>query len=61
MGFLCVLKMYRVKPFIAEKMGFGMAPRRYKIPSKPQSLLQKTFLSYASETLAAYACFSSHT
>ena len=36
-------------------MGFGMAPRQCGIHSKPQSLLQKTYLSYAFEALAAYA------
>ena len=33
-----------------EKMGFGMAPKRCGIHSKPQPLLQKTCLSYAYET-----------
>jgi len=33
------------------KMGFGRAPRRCEIHSKPQSLMQKTFLSRAFETL----------
>ena len=33
-------------------MGFGMAPRQCGICSKPQPLLQKTCLFYASETLA---------
>ena len=27
MGYLCLLKMYHVRPFIIEKMGFGTAPR----------------------------------
>ena len=36
-------------------MGFGMAPRRCGIHSKPQPLLQKTCIFHASETLAAYA------
>ena len=58
MEFMYVLKMYHVRLFIVEKMGFGMAPRRSGIHSKPQPLLQKTCLSYASETLAAYTCFS---
>ena len=35
-------------------MGFGMAPRQCGIHFKPQPLLQKTYLSYASKTLAAY-------
>ena len=26
-GFLCILKIYHVKLFIVEKMGFGAAPR----------------------------------
>ena len=38
-----------------KKMGFGTAPRRYGIHSKPQQLLQKTCIFHASETLAAYA------
>ena len=54
MGFLCVLKMYHVRLYIVEKMGFGTAPRRCGIHSKPRSLLQKTCLSYTSETLAVY-------
>ena len=37
-----------------EKMGFGIAPRRCGIHSKPQLLLQKTFFFHASETLVAY-------
>ena len=56
MGFLYVLKMYHVKLFILEKMGFGMAPRRCEIHSKLQPLLYKTRLSYAFETLAACIC-----
>ena len=36
-----------------EKMGFGMAPRQCEICSKPQPLLQKTCLSYASKTLVS--------
>ena len=51
MGFLCVLKMYPVRLFIVEKMGFQTAPRRCEISSKPQPLLQKICLSYAFETL----------
>ena len=61
MGFLCVLKMYHVRLFIVEKMGFGMAPKRCEIHSKPQPLLQKTCLPYASKTLVAYAmCLRMH-
>jgi len=43
-------------------MGFVTAPRRCGIHSKPQSLLQKTCLLYASETLATYAkmCLCTH-
>ena len=41
-GFLYLLKIYHVRLYIVEKMGFGMAPRRYGIHSKPQPLLQKT-------------------
>ena len=55
MGFLCILKMYHVRLLIVDKMGFGTAPKRCGIHSKPQPLLQKTCLSYASETLATYA------
>ena len=55
MGFVCVLKMHHVRLFIFEKTGFGMASRLCGIYSKPQSLLQKTCLSYAFETLATYA------
>ena len=54
MGFLCVLKMYHVRPFIVEKIGFGTTHKRCGIHSKPQPLLQKTCLSYAFETLATY-------
>ena len=63
MGFLCVLKMYHVRLFIFEKMRFGTASKRYGIRSKPQPILQETCLSYASETLAAYArsCLHTHT
>ena len=62
MGFLCVLKMYHVRLFIMEKMGFGIAPRRCGIHSKPQLLLQKTFFFHASETLVAYTgvCLCKH-
>ena len=54
MGFMCVLKMYHVRLYIVEKMGFGIVPRQCGIRSKPQPLLQKTCLSYAFKTLAAY-------
>ena len=61
MGFLCVLlKMYHVRFFIVEKMGFGMAPRRCGIHSKPHPLLQKTCLFHASQTLAVYIGLSLH-
>ena len=59
-GFLCVLKMYHVKHFIVERMGFGMAPKRCGIHSKPQALLQKTCFSYASEILAVYVGMCTH-
>ena len=58
------------KALYSGKMGFGTAPRRYMIHSKPQPLLQKTCLSYAFETLTvyvgmcllpAYACIGSRT
>ena len=61
MRFLCVLKMYHERLYIVKKMGFGIAPRRCGIHSKPQLLLQKACLSYTSETLVTYACFSSRT
>ena len=54
MRFLRVLKMYHVRLFIVEKMKFGMAPRRCGVHSKPQPLLHKTCIFYASETLAVY-------
>ena len=60
MGFLCVLKMYHVRLYIVEKMGFGTAPRRCGICSKPRSLLHKTCLSYTSETLAVYVGICLH-
>ena len=53
MEFLCVLKMYHVRFYIVEKMGFGTASRRCGIHSKPQPLLKKTCISYTFETLAA--------
>ena len=37
------------KALYSGKMGFGMAPRQCEICSKPQPLLQKTCLSYASK------------
>ena len=61
MRFLCVLKMYHVRLFIFEKMRFGTALRRCGIRFKPQPLLQKTCLSYASETLAVYIRMSLRT
>ena len=50
------------KAFYNEKMGFGTTPRRCGIHSKPQPLLQKTCLSYASEIIAAYTrlCLRMH-
>ena len=62
MGFLSVLKMYHVRLYIAEKMGFRMTPIQCGIHSKSQPLLQKTFLFYAFETLAAYrrTCLRTH-
>ena len=62
MRFLYVLKMYHVRLFIVEKMGFGTGPRRCEIHSKPQSLLQKTCFSYTSLTLVAYVgiCLRTH-
>ena len=62
MRFLCFLKMYHVRLFIMEKMGFGMAPRRCGICSKPQPLLQKICISYTFETLVAYIgmCLCTH-
>ena len=61
-GFLCVLKMYHVRLYIVEKIGFGTTPRRCRIHSKPQVLLQKTCISYAFETLATCAglCLRTH-
>ena len=43
-------------------MGFRVAPKRYKIHSKPQPLLQKTCFSYASKTLVVYVgmCLRMH-
>jgi len=38
-----------------------MDPKRCGIHSEPQSLLQKTCISYASETLDAYAGMCLHT
>ena len=53
--------MYHVKLFIMEKMRFGIAPRWCGIHSKPQPLLQKNCLFYASETLATYVGLCLHT
>ena len=43
-------------------MGFGMAPKRCGIHSKPHSLLQKTCIFYVFETLVAYigVCLHMH-
>ena len=43
-------------------MAFGTAPKQCGIHSKPQSLLKKTYISYAFETLAAYTrtCLRMH-
>ena len=60
-GFLCVSKMYHVRFYIVEKMGFGMAPKGCGIHSKPQPLLQKTCLLHASKTLAMYAGYGPRT
>ena len=62
MGFFCVLKMFHVRLFIVEKIGFGTAPIRHGIHFKPQPLLQKTCFSYAFENLTAYArmCLRTH-
>ena len=62
MGFLFFLKMYHVSLFIVEKMEFGMTPKQCGIHFKPQPLLQKTSLSYASETLTTHArmCLCTH-
>ena len=56
------LKKYHVRLFIVEKIGFGAAPKQCGIHSKPQPLLQKTFISYASETLAGCvgSCLRTH-
>ena len=54
MRFLCVLKMYHVGLFIVEKMGFGTDLKQCRSHSKPQPLLQKTCLSYAYKTIAAF-------
>ena len=61
-GFLCVLKMYHVRLYIVEKMEFGTALKRCEIHFKPQLLLQKTNLLYASETLVVYVgvCLRMH-
>ena len=44
-----------------EKMGFGTTPKRCVIHSKPQPLLQKTYLFNVSETLATYVGVCLHT
>ena len=58
---LYVLKMYHVRLYIVEKMGFGMVPRRCEIHFKHQPLLQNTCIFYISETLAAYVGVYLHT
>ena len=60
-GFLCVLKIYHVRLYIVEKIGFGIATRRCEVYSKPQPLLQKTCLFCVSEPLVAYAGVCQHT
>ena len=62
MGFLCVLKMYHVKFYMVEKMGFEAALRGCEIHSKPHPLLQKICLFHVFETLATYAemCLCTH-
>ena len=60
-GFLCVLKMYHVRLYIVEKIGFGIAPRLCEIHFKPQPLLQKTCIFHASKPQmrtqeCAYVC-----
>ena len=47
--------MYYVRLFIVEKLGFGTALGRCEIHSKPYPLMQKTYISYTSENLAACA------
>ena len=51
------------KALYSGKMGFGIAPKRYGIYSKSQSLLQKTCIFHTSETPAAYVgmCLHVHT
>ena len=63
MGFLCVLKMYHVRLFIVEKIGFRTAPKRCEIHSKPQPLLKKTCIFHTFETLVVYVgmCLCTHT
>ena len=55
-------EIYHVKLYIVEKLGFGTAPKQCGIHSKPQSLMQKTFLLITSKTLTAYAglCLCMH-
>ena len=50
------------KAFYSGKNEVGTAPKRCGIHSKPQPLLQKTCLSYAFKTLAAYTtmCLCTH-
>jgi len=46
-GFLCVLKMYYVRLFIVEKIGFGMAPKRYGfIPNLSRYCKKLAFLMF---------------
>ena len=61
-GFLCVLKMYHVKLYTMEKMGFETTPRRCEIHSKSQPLLQKTCIFYIFEILTWYTgvCLRTH-
>ena len=54
MRFMCVLKIYHIRHFIVEKMGFGTALKQCGIHSKSQPLLQKTCLFHASKTLAMH-------
>ena len=62
MGFLFFFENVPCKSFIVEKMEFGMTPKQCGIHFKPQPLLQKTSLIYASETLTTYArmCLCTH-
>ena len=60
-NFVC-LENVPYKAFYSRKNGFGSTFRRCGIHSKPQLLLQKTCISYASEILAAYTgmCLCTH-